>query len=1122
MRRAILIVFLLVSLFCSTGFVGWLGPGARTNTGGGSGNLPTPPASPTILFGNNGVAAFAAASSQADIAINGVGQVTLDLGTTTCTANCNITTTSTVCNAASVPVTLLLPPAAAGLIVHVSSATTSVNACKLMAQGVDLIGTSAVLNMPNAQDDVMLIGLASGQWGIASFTYPVPQNAPANQFITGITNGVISSAQPSCSNISGAAAHCGTNASELSAGTVPVAQLPNPLPATNIPAPTTSTLGGVNSAAAVSHKWVNSIGTNGQISQTQPASTDLSDLPLPITSGGTAHTTPGAATANAIGAAASGNNNDITQLGAFVGPMTLPQGGTNCPTGPVNFASLPASPVAGETCYVKDPPACAVQLGVAVVNGGGSCGNQTWPVTFNGLSNCGNGTQNCWMGGGNAALPAGAGPVPINQLPSQTAAYNANAQKLANVACPSLANDVLAQACAASVTAATATTSMTTPFLQTNAANPATSGLVRGANNSTLAAGRNAGNTADIPTIGTDNNNNVVVGGIGATAITLNNTSTVNQGSMAAGAFVDAPLSNAMWLGSTENCTQTWHDWVVAANNSQLLFNCPLDGKIHHLYYRFYQPSAGATFSYNFAPTQAISTALGGALPAPCTTNGCFDDYDVIVDGVYGTIRMQYDGTFSPLNTTPASSCPAGQTCYYVSSSIGNDANTSTQAKSPATPWASISKVMTILSSLNPGDQVLFKGGDTWTASAQNTAMIFGDIAAHAVSGSVSKPIVIGTYGSGQAIVDANNVNNYCFESINPGFTVQYLTLSNFECKHAKLQAVTFQQFNSTFNSAPMPGITVQQFYIHDSGPGCATSGGACIGTSSSYNNQLDFETTGAHSASGVHFVNNIIKWAGGWNCLQVHYDYGAAMVQGNTVGPGCVHGDIDVKGLGSATAQAIVSNNVASGGVAESLAGGPDYYTENISNPATNILWQSNVGYDVGTVVETCPGGTVSSATSGGTYKFYNNTFYSVVSSTDSHLAYFGNATCDGANVGTLGNYTLDYRNNIFDGGSSLDAGGTLCTNCGGGGTPYTTCTEDYNDIGGSQGWQDYFTCSGHLVQNTHDFLNTNPSYAGASSGNFTLNAQSPVDCPIGGTANGPCAGLTGLTVNNSDMGAF
>ncbi|MEJ7684845.1 MAG: hypothetical protein WKG06_44765 [Segetibacter sp.] len=54
---------------------------------------------------------------------------------------------------------------------------------------------------------------------------------------------------------------------------------------------------------------------------------------------------------------------------------------------------------------------------------------------------------------------------------------------------------------------------------------------------------------------------------------------------------------------------------------------------------------------------------------------------------------------------------------YYFSTSSGNDSRTSTQAKNPSTPWKTISKLNSFFSSLQPGDSVLFKRGETFYGS---------------------------------------------------------------------------------------------------------------------------------------------------------------------------------------------------------------------------------------------------------------------------------------------------------------------------------------------------------------------------------------------------------------------
>jgi parallel beta-helix repeat protein len=75
---------------------------------------------------------------------------------------------------------------------------------------------------------------------------------------------------------------------------------------------------------------------------------------------------------------------------------------------------------------------------------------------------------------------------------------------------------------------------------------------------------------------------------------------------------------------------------------------------------------------------------------------------------------------------------------YYFSSSIGNDAYTAMQARNPATPWQTTSKLNAVMSTLLPGDSVLFKCGDTF----------YGGFSI-SVSGTVGLPITFSSYGTG-------------------------------------------------------------------------------------------------------------------------------------------------------------------------------------------------------------------------------------------------------------------------------------------------------------------------------------------------------------------------------------
>lgn len=90
----------------------------------------------------------------------------------------------------------------------------------------------------------------------------------------------------------------------------------------------------------------------------------------------------------------------------------------------------------------------------------------------------------------------------------------------------------------------------------------------------------------------------------------------------------------------------------------------------------------------------------------------------------------------------------AGQaigTTYYLDAEGGDDSNSGT---SKAEPWATIGKANAL--DLNPGDQLLFKGGGTFDGN-----LLLGAEDA----GTAEKPVVVGSYGEGRASIEADNGN---------------------------------------------------------------------------------------------------------------------------------------------------------------------------------------------------------------------------------------------------------------------------------------------------------------------------------------------------------------------------
>jgi parallel beta-helix repeat protein len=75
---------------------------------------------------------------------------------------------------------------------------------------------------------------------------------------------------------------------------------------------------------------------------------------------------------------------------------------------------------------------------------------------------------------------------------------------------------------------------------------------------------------------------------------------------------------------------------------------------------------------------------------------------------------------------------------YYISSSHGNDNNSSLQAMNPITPWKSIAQLNSFFKQLNAGDSILFARGEVFYGAITITK-----------SGAAFAPIYIGAYGTG-------------------------------------------------------------------------------------------------------------------------------------------------------------------------------------------------------------------------------------------------------------------------------------------------------------------------------------------------------------------------------------
>lgn len=95
---------------------------------------------------------------------------------------------------------------------------------------------------------------------------------------------------------------------------------------------------------------------------------------------------------------------------------------------------------------------------------------------------------------------------------------------------------------------------------------------------------------------------------------------------------------------------------------------------------------------------------------------------------------------------------------YYFSDETGDDSRSFSQAQNAATPWKSISKLNAIISSLNPGDKVFFRRGDSF----------YGTIRVNA-SGRSGAPITFGAYGSGPDPIITSMIRLSNWQSVGNG-----------------------------------------------------------------------------------------------------------------------------------------------------------------------------------------------------------------------------------------------------------------------------------------------------------------------------------------------------------------
>ena len=350
------------------------------------------------------------------------------------------------------------------------------------------------------------------------------------------------------------------------------------------------------------------------------------------------------------------------------------------------------------------------------------------------------------------------------------------------------------------------------------------------------------------------------------------------------------------------------------------------------------------------------------------------------------------------------------------------------------------------------GACVLFNGGDVWKEQLNISG----------ISGSSSRPITFGSYGTGRPVIDGGSTRLYGIEDAygssgdeNPS---NYVTITGFEVRNATRGGIIFSDLHQV-------GIVISNNYVHNNGYG-AYAGASGFGTDDNnygYNEAIAFVDDDYNVPDGVQIINNIVNYEGGHNSIMVDGDMGGALVQGNQVGPGCSHNCIDFKRSVDVTIQNNTTicqpSTITVNGKSYPACNGNALYTEQDASFTESVKYQQNVAFGAASGYA-CFGLQANSGPIKAEY--YNNTCYNT-----SFPFYV--TTCLGG--------SMTVENNILDGGQVKVSGGC-------------SISWDYNDDGGSLGKGSYTGVSA----GSSDVSNMNPLYVNIGGLDAHLQAGSPV----------------------------
>ncbi|MEJ7913212.1 MAG: right-handed parallel beta-helix repeat-containing protein, partial [Chitinophagaceae bacterium] len=193
-------------------------------------------------------------------------------------------------------------------------------------------------------------------------------------------------------------------------------------------------------------------------------------------------------------------------------------------------------------------------------------------------------------------------------------------------------------------------------------------------------------------------------------------------------------------------------------------------------------------------------------------------------------------------------------TNYYFSANSGDDNRSGAQAQDPNTPWQTIKKLNAIIGSLQPGDNIYFKRGETF----------YGTITVNR-SGTTSAPITFSAFGTGSKPVITGFASLTNWVSIGNGIWESY---------NASLP--------TTVNSILVNGVAQEMGRYPNSNT--SNKGYLTYESHPSSTSITDNELTSANNWTGAEVVVRKYRWVMDRHLITSHSGNTLSYVQGSTV----------------------------------------------------------------------------------------------------------------------------------------------------------------------------------------------------------------------------------------------